>query len=141
MPIFKNTVILKQLGLTVGIPFGLVALVIVLVLGRTVIRCMRSGSLPGCLPPDMALYHGGLPRQIRGGVRTGRALDFFGEPATAVVTHIRREGGERTDAVLGRYTYDISYTFTLPNGSKVEGFTKKVGDAVYLRPMVQAGLL
>ncbi len=33
VPIFKNTVILKQLGLAVGIPFGLVALVIVLVSG------------------------------------------------------------------------------------------------------------
>lgn len=32
--IFKNTVILKQLGLATGIPFGLVALVIVLVSGR-----------------------------------------------------------------------------------------------------------
>jgi hypothetical protein len=35
VPIFKNTVILKQLGLAVGIPFGLVALVIVLVSGRS----------------------------------------------------------------------------------------------------------
>lgn len=35
MPIFKNTVILKQLGLAIGIPFGLVALVIVLVSGRS----------------------------------------------------------------------------------------------------------
>jgi len=33
VPIFKNTVILKQLGLAIGIPFGLVALVIVLVSG------------------------------------------------------------------------------------------------------------
>ena len=34
VPIFKNTVILKQLGLAVGIPFGLVALVIGLSLGK-----------------------------------------------------------------------------------------------------------
>lgn len=33
VPIFKNTVILKQLGLAIGIPFGLVALVIVLASG------------------------------------------------------------------------------------------------------------
>jgi len=33
VPIFRNTVILKQLGLAIGIPFGLVALVIVLVSG------------------------------------------------------------------------------------------------------------
>ena len=61
------------------------------------------------------------------------ALGFFGERATAVVTHIRREGGERTDAVPGRYTYNIGYTFTLPNGKKVDGFTKKIGGAVYLK--------
>lgn len=61
------------------------------------------------------------------------ALGFFGDRTTAVVTHIRREGGERTDAVPGRYTYNISYIFTLPNGKKMDGFTKKVGDAVYLK--------
>lgn len=31
VPIFKNTVILKQLGIAIGIPFGLVALIIVLI--------------------------------------------------------------------------------------------------------------
>lgn len=35
VPIFKNTVILKQLGLAIGVPFGLVALVIALVSGRS----------------------------------------------------------------------------------------------------------
>lgn len=35
VPIFKNSVILKQLGLAIGIPFGLVALVIALVSGRS----------------------------------------------------------------------------------------------------------
>lgn len=35
VPIFMNTVILKQLGLAIGIPFGLVTLVIVLVSGRS----------------------------------------------------------------------------------------------------------
>ncbi|MEL7624331.1 MAG: hypothetical protein AAGU12_12185 [Clostridiales bacterium] len=59
------------------------------------------------------------------------ALGLFGERVTAVVTHIRQEGGERTDAVPGRYTYNISYTFTLPNGKKMDGFTKKIGGAAY----------
>ncbi len=36
VPIFRNTVILKQLGLAVGIPFGLVALVIGLASGKSV---------------------------------------------------------------------------------------------------------
>ena len=36
VPIFKNTVILKQLGIAVGIPFGLVALVIGFASGKSV---------------------------------------------------------------------------------------------------------
>ena len=59
------------------------------------------------------------------------ALGLFGERAPGVVTDIRREGGERADAIPGRYTYNIGYTFTLPDGRKVDGFTKKIGDAVY----------
>lgn len=35
VPIFINTVILKQLGLAIGIPFGVVMLVIVLISGRS----------------------------------------------------------------------------------------------------------
>ena len=33
----------------------------------------------------------------------------------------------------GRYTYNISYTFTLPDGKDVNGFTKHIGDSVYLK--------
>lgn len=36
VPIFKNTVIMKQLGLAIGIPFGLVALVIGFASGKSV---------------------------------------------------------------------------------------------------------
>lgn len=35
VPIFRNSVILKQLGLAIGIPFGLVTLIIVLVSGKS----------------------------------------------------------------------------------------------------------
>lgn len=35
VPIFGNTIILKQLGLAVGIPFGVVAFIIVLISGRS----------------------------------------------------------------------------------------------------------
>ncbi len=63
---------------------------------------------------------------------TGKiALGIIGAPETAVVTHIRREGGERTDVKPGRYTYNISYTFTLPDGKEIDGFTKRIGDGVY----------
>jgi len=60
-------------------------------------------------------------------------LGFAGKSASAVVTDIRREGGERTDGKPGRYTYNISYTFALPDGKKINGFTKKIGDSVYLK--------
>ena len=60
-------------------------------------------------------------------------LGFAGEKATAVITDIRREGGERNDVIAGRYTYNISYTFSLPNGKKVDGFSKKIGNSVYVK--------
>ncbi|MPM06975.1 hypothetical protein SDC9_53279 [bioreactor metagenome] len=61
------------------------------------------------------------------------ALGVFGEQTTAVVTHIRREGGERTDVKPGRYTYNISYTFSLSNGKKIYGVAKKIGDGAYVK--------
>ena len=60
-------------------------------------------------------------------------LGFMGERATAVITDIRREGGERNEVKRGRYTYNISYTFMLPGGKTVNGVTKYIGDAVYLK--------
>ena len=56
------------------------------------------------------------------------ALGIISEPEKAVITHIRREGGELTDIKPGRYTYNISYTFTLPDGKEINGFTKQIGD-------------
>jgi hypothetical protein len=60
-------------------------------------------------------------------------LGFAGKSTYAIITDIRREGGERTDGKPGRYTYNISYTFTLPDGEEVNGFTKRIGDSVYLK--------
>jgi len=64
---------------------------------------------------------------------SGILLGFAGRSAQAAVTHIRREGGERTDGKPGRYTYIISYTFTLPDGKEIDGFSRKIGDSVYLK--------
>jgi len=61
------------------------------------------------------------------------ALGVFGEQTTAVVTHIRREGGERADVKPGQYTYNISYTFTLPDGKKINGVAKKIGNGAYVK--------
>lgn len=60
-------------------------------------------------------------------------LGFAGERAEAVVTDVRREGGERTDSKPGRYTYSIGYTFTLSDGRAINGYAKKIGDAVFLK--------
>ena len=61
-------------------------------------------------------------------------LGVFGETATAVITGIRREGGERADSKPNRYTYNISYSFALPDGKKIDGSTKKISDSIYLKP-------
>ncbi|MEA5010229.1 MAG: hypothetical protein VB100_00715 [Angelakisella sp.] len=61
------------------------------------------------------------------------ALGTFGQQSTAVVTHIRREGGERADAAPGRYTYNISYTFTLSNGKEISGVAKKIANGAYVK--------
>lgn len=61
------------------------------------------------------------------------AIGIFGEETTAMITHIRREGGERADVKPNRYTYNISYTFTLPDGKEIHGYTREIGDAVYLK--------
>lgn len=60
-------------------------------------------------------------------------LRYFGVKETAVITNIRREEGERNEAIRGRYTYIISYRFTLPNGENVDGFTNRVADASFLK--------
>lgn len=61
------------------------------------------------------------------------ALGVIGEKANAVITHIRREGGERTDGRPGRYTYNISYTFELPDGREVNGYAKEIGSSVFVK--------
>ena len=45
VPIFRNTVILKQLGIAIGIPFGLIALVIGLASGKSVYAFYGLGPI------------------------------------------------------------------------------------------------
>jgi hypothetical protein len=61
-------------------------------------------------------------------------LGLLGESTTAVITNIRREGGERNETIRGRYTYIISYSFTLPNGKNYSSYTRKIGNSVFLKP-------
>lgn len=60
-------------------------------------------------------------------------LGFAGTKATALITDIRREGGERNEVKRGRYTYNVSYTFVLPDGKNVNGVSRYIGDAVFLK--------
>lgn len=60
-------------------------------------------------------------------------LGFIGEKDMALITNIRRQGGERNDTIPNRYTYSISYSFTLPDGAKIHGSTYKIGNSVYVK--------
>lgn len=61
------------------------------------------------------------------------SLGILGQKTTAVITDIRREQGERNEAIRGRYTYIISYRFTLPDGKSVDGNTRKIGNSVFIK--------
>lgn len=62
VPLFKNTVILKQLGVAIGIPFGLVALVVGLASGKSVYTLYGLGLIGALLLLSwlfiMAVYRG-----------------------------------------------------------------------------------
>ncbi len=61
-------------------------------------------------------------------------LGFFGEESTAIITSIRRQGGERNETIPNRYTYSIGYTFITTEGSKIDGSVYKIGGPAYIKP-------
>jgi hypothetical protein len=69
VPIFRNTIILKQLGLAVGLPFGLVALVIGLVSGKSIYTLYALGLIAALLLLTwlliMAIYRGKYELEFR----------------------------------------------------------------------------
>jgi hypothetical protein len=56
-------------------------------------------------------------------------LGFAGERASGIVTSIRREGGDRDEAVPNRYSYSVGYEFVLDDGTIIPGNTKVIGSA------------
>jgi hypothetical protein len=60
-------------------------------------------------------------------------LGVIGERDTAIITSVRRQGGERNEVLPGRYTYSIGYTFTLPDGRQVDGSATWIGNAIYIK--------
>jgi hypothetical protein len=61
------------------------------------------------------------------------ALGQVGERGTAVVTHIRRELGERNETAPNRYTYILAYSFKTPDGRTVTDSTRHIGGPLYLK--------
>ncbi len=62
------------------------------------------------------------------------ALGIVGEQGIAVITSIRRQGGELTTvAKPGRYFYHIGYSFNLPDGRIIDGWTARIGDSTYIK--------
>lgn len=60
-------------------------------------------------------------------------LWIAGERGTAVIDTVRREMGERNEVIPNRYTYNIGYTFTLADGTKISGFSRRIGNAIYFK--------
>lgn len=51
-----------------------------------------------------------------------------GKTAEGKVTEIRRQLGDRGEAIPNRYAYQIAYRFSLPDGSVVQGNKQQIGD-------------
>ncbi|MDF2616053.1 MAG: hypothetical protein K0Q47_708 [Sedimentibacter sp.] len=60
-------------------------------------------------------------------------LGIAGNDSIAVITDVRREGGELPLAKSGKYMYNMSYTFEIPNGDVFYGYSKEVSDGAYIK--------
>jgi len=56
-------------------------------------------------------------------------LSVVGEKTQGTITVVRREGGERAEAIPNRYSYSVGYKFLLDDGTVVYGNTKVIGNA------------
>ena len=55
-------------------------------------------------------------------------LALLGSTTEGEITHVRRQLGDRGEAIPNRYTYTISYQFHLPDGRAISGHSQRVGD-------------
>ena len=53
---------------------------------------------------------------------------WLGAEAPGTITHVRRQLGDRGEAIPNRYSYAITYKFRLPDGRIAQGSTYRVGD-------------
>ena len=56
-------------------------------------------------------------------------LSVIGERTPGMITVVRREGGERDEAIPNRYSYSVGYEFLLDDGTIISGNTKVIGNA------------
>lgn len=56
-------------------------------------------------------------------------LSVIGERTQGNITVVRREGGERNEAVPNRYSYSVGCEFLLDDGTVISGNTKVIGNA------------
>ncbi len=56
-------------------------------------------------------------------------LSVIGERTPGMITVVRREGGERDEAIPNRYSYSVGYEFLLDDGTVISGNTKVIGNA------------
>jgi hypothetical protein len=55
-------------------------------------------------------------------------LALFGAEAEGRITYIRRQLGDRGEALPNRYAYAITYEFRLPDGTVRAGTSQRIGD-------------
>lgn len=55
-------------------------------------------------------------------------VTLFGDEASGEITSVRRQLGDRGEAIPNRYAYAIGYSFSLPDGTSVTGYTQRLGD-------------
>jgi len=72
----------------------------------------------------LVLWGAGLPMVL-----------WLGAEAQGTVTQVRRQLGDRGEAIPNRYTYTIAYEFRLSNGQMAQGHTQRVGDFFAPRDM------
>ena len=56
-------------------------------------------------------------------------LSVLGKRTSGAITVVRREGGERDEAVPNRYSYAVGYEFLPDDGTVIPGNTKAIGNA------------
>jgi len=66
-------------------------------------------------------------------------IGLFGAEATGSVTSMRRQLGDRAEALPNRYAYSIGYAFRLPDGTRIEGTSQRIGD--FFSPKLGQGSL